>query len=47
MTKAEMLAMMRLLSAMESAMLAKGVMPEYLIDQVSEMVEVLEREILK
>ena len=47
MTKPEMLAMMRLLSAMESAMLAKGVMPDYLLEDVTKMIDVLEREILK
>lgn len=39
--------MMRLLSALESVMLTKERVPDYLLDQLQEMVDVLEREILK
>ena len=47
MTKTEMLAMMRLLSALESWSMAKGDgMPDYMRDQLTDMVEILEREIL-
>jgi hypothetical protein len=47
MTKQELLRMMRLLSALESVMLTKDRVPDYLLDQLNEMVDVLEREILK
>jgi hypothetical protein len=47
MTKQELLRMMRLLSALESVMLTKERVPDYLLDQLQEMVDVLEREILK
>ena len=47
MTKSELLRMMRLLSAMESVMLAKLDTPAYLHDELSALVELLEREILK
>lgn len=44
---AELLSLMRLLSAMESAMLAsKIVFPDYLSDEVTRHTEILEREIL-
>ena len=47
MTTPELLSMMRLLSAMESAMLAsKIVFPDYLSDEVTRHTEILEREIL-
>jgi hypothetical protein len=46
-TKQELLRMMRLLSALESVMLTKERVPDYLLDQLQEMVDVLEREILK
>ena len=43
----ELLSLMRLLSAMESAMLAsKIVFPDYLSDEVTRHTEILEREIL-
>jgi hypothetical protein len=47
MTKPEMLQMMRLLSALESLMLTKERVPDYLLERLSDMVEILEREILK
>lgn len=47
MTKQELLRMMRLLSTLESIMLTKGRVPDYLLEQLTEMVEILEREILK
>jgi hypothetical protein len=47
MTKQELLQMMRLLSALESVMIAKDRVPDYLLEQLHEMVEVLEKEILK
>lgn len=47
MTKAEMLEMMRLLSAIESILLSKESVPVYLSAQIDAMVQVLEREILK
>lgn len=44
----ELLSMMRLLSAMESAMLAsKIVFPDYLSDEVTRHMEIIEREILE
>ncbi len=47
MTTPELLSMMRLLSAIESAMLAsKTVFPDYLSDEVVRHTEILEREIL-
>ena len=47
MSKEEMLRMMRLLSALESAMMCGQKAPPYLIEELGEMVGVLEREILK
>ena len=48
MTKEELLRMMRLLSALEAAgMLSDKRVPDYLLDELGMMVEVLEREILK
>jgi hypothetical protein len=47
MTKQELLRMMRLLSALESLMLTKERVPDYLLEQLTEMVDILEREILK
>ncbi len=47
MTIQELLCMMRLLSALESLMLTKERVPDYLLEQLTEMVEILEREILK
>ena len=47
MTTLELLSLMRLLSAMESAMLAsKVVFPDYLSDEVTRHKEIIEREIL-
>ena len=47
MSTLELLSLMRLLSAMESAMLAsKVVFPDYLSDEVTQHTEILEREIL-
>ena len=47
MSKQELLRMMRLLSGLESVMLTKERVPDYLLEQLNEMVDVLEREILK
>jgi hypothetical protein len=48
MTTQELLSMMRLLSAMESAMLTIGKsLPDHLWDEVTRHVEILEREILQ
>lgn len=48
MTTAELLSLMRLLSAMESAMLASKVsMPSTLCEEVLRHVEILENEIVK
>lgn len=47
MTKPELLQMMRLLSALESVMIVKERVPDYLLEQLHDMVEILEREILK
>jgi hypothetical protein len=47
MNKQELLRMMRLLSALESLMLTKERVPDYLLEQLAEMVDILEREILK
>ncbi len=47
MSKQELLQMMRLLSALESLMLTKERVPDYLLEQLTEMVDILEREILK
>lgn len=48
MTTLELLSLMRLLSAMESAMLSsKIVFPDYLSDEVTRHTEILEREILQ
>lgn len=47
MTKPELLQMMRLLSALESVMISKDRVQDYLLDELREMVEILEREILK
>lgn len=48
MTTPELLSLMRLLSAMESAILAAGQqMPDYLSDDVTQHIEILEREILE
>jgi hypothetical protein len=47
MTISELLSLMRLLSAMESAMLVSKVQfPDYLSDEVTRHTEILEREIL-
>ena len=47
MSTQELLSLMCLLSAMESAMLtAKTPMPDHLLDEVTRHVEILEREIL-
>ena len=46
MTTKELLALMRLLSALESAMLAQKItFPDYLHEQISETLESIEREI--
>jgi len=48
MTKQEMLKILRLLSALESASLvSKIALPDYLYEQLTDATEVLEREILK
>ena len=48
MTTPELLSMMRLLSAMESAMLTVGKsLPDHIWDDVTRHVEILEREILE
>lgn len=48
MTTSELLSLMRLLSAMESAMLASKILfPDYLSDEVTRHTEILEREILQ
>ena len=50
MTKEEMLKMMRLLSALESLLLARTEhkhVPDYLLEHLVEMVDILERDILK
>ncbi len=47
MTTTDLLSLMRLLSAMESAMLASKIAsPDYLSDEVTRHTEILEREIL-
>jgi hypothetical protein len=46
-SKQELLRMMRLLSGLESVMLTKERVPDYLLEQLNEMVDILEREILK
>lgn len=45
-TREEMLRIMRLLSGMESVTMAKAPIPNYLIEELNDLVEVLEREIL-
>jgi hypothetical protein len=48
MTKQELLRLMRLLSALESVGIYRDAKtPDYLIDEIAEMVGILEREILK
>ncbi len=48
MTKEEMLRVMRLLSALEAlGMMRDTTMPDYLLDDLCEIVRILEREILK
>ena len=51
MTKPELLRLMRLLSALESALMCdrqnNGRMPDYLLEDINSCVELLEREILK
>ena len=48
MSKQELLKLLRLLSAIESAMsINKAQLPNYLFEQIDESVAVLEREILK
>lgn len=48
MTKQELLSLLKLLSALESAMMCGSTkIPDYLHDSLSDMVSVLEREILK
>lgn len=48
MTTSELLSLMRLLSAMESAMLASKIgFPDYLSDEVTRHTEIIERDILE
>lgn len=48
MTKQELLKILRLLSALESAsMVSKVSLPDYMYEQLTECAEMLEREILK
>lgn len=48
MTKEQMLAIIRLLSAMESVSLVnRANFPDYLYDQISDVMEVLTKELLK
>ena len=51
MTKAELLKLMRLLSALESALMYERLsstrLPDYLLEDLNSATEVLEREILK
>jgi hypothetical protein len=48
MTKQELLRLIRLLSALESIGIFRDTrMPDYLLEELAEMVEILEREILK
>ena len=48
MTKAEMLRMMRLLSALEAfGLMRDHRIPDYLLEELGSLVDVLEREILK
>lgn len=48
MTREEMLRMMRLLSALEAVgIMHQPHMPDYLLEELTAMVEMLEREILK
>jgi hypothetical protein len=49
MNRAELLRMMRLLSALEALGMMRGEnrIPDYLIEELAEMVAVLEREILR
>ncbi len=49
MNRAELLRMMRLLSALEALGMMRGEnrIPDYLIEELAEMVTVLEREILR
>ena len=47
MSKEELLRMMRLLAALESAMMCGQMGPPYLMEELAAMVNVLEREILK
>jgi len=49
MTKEQCLRLVRLLSAMESWSFAKdkGVIPDYLLDELNELMDVLTKEILK
>jgi hypothetical protein len=48
MTKQELLRLMRLLSALESVGIYRDTRtPDYLIEEIGEMVAILEREILK
>lgn len=46
MTRAEYLRVLRLLSALESVMLGRERMPDYLHEELLEVVSLLEREIL-
>jgi len=46
MTKKELLQMMRLLAGIESVMVFKKEIPDYLLDELVEVIAVLEREIL-
>ena len=46
MTKKELIQMMRLLAGIESVMVFKKEIPDYLLDELVEVIAVLEREIL-
>jgi uncharacterized protein YjgD (DUF1641 family) len=47
MTKEELLKLMRLLSALEAVGVLREQLPDYLLEDLSEAVAILEREILK
>ena len=48
MTKEQMLGIIKLLSAIESVSLVNGVkFPDYLYDQISDVIEILTKEVLK
>lgn len=47
MTKSELLRLVRLLSALEATGLADRRLPDYLLEELTELNDVLERELLK